>query len=78
MKLNLSRASLKRENHHLFLQTPGRTVWWIGLTLHGKDGTVTRIRRSLQTHDVQVARKRRDLIIGDLLNSTSGHGDSVE
>lgn len=58
------RREERNENHHLFLQTPGRKVWWIGLTF--RDGLETfRIRKSLETHKVQLARIRRDAILKD-------------
>ena len=46
-------------DHHLWLN--GR-VWWIAFTVH-QDHRQERIRRSLGTHDVADARRRRDALL---------------
>ena len=49
-------------NHHLWRN--GR-LWWLSATIH-VGGTKQRIRRTLGTPDVGLARKRRDSILGVL------------
>lgn len=46
-------------NHHIWLN---RGVWWCHFTVH-QNAESKRIRFSLKTTDVEVARKRRDKII---------------
>lgn len=45
--------------HHLYLNNHG--FWWVHYTLHW-DGRKRRIRRSLQTADVEEAIRRRDAL----------------
>jgi hypothetical protein len=47
-------------NHHLWLN--GR-LWWIAFTIHRPDWTKHRIRLSLKTDELGVARRRRDRIL---------------
>jgi hypothetical protein len=46
-------------NHHLWLNG---SVWWIAFTIH-QGHRQERIRRSLGTHDVADARRRRDALL---------------
>ncbi len=50
-------------NHHLW---NNRGVWWCHLTVHKSDATAERLRFSLKTHDVDLARRRRDRIFDDI------------
>jgi hypothetical protein len=49
-------------NHHLWLNNG---CWWLHYTLHLADYTKVRIRRSLRTADINVARARRDAILAE-------------
>jgi hypothetical protein len=55
-------------DHHLW---NNNGTWWCHFTLHSARGTKQRIRRSLRTHDVSLARKRRDLLLGRLQTAIS-------
>lgn len=50
-------------NHHLW---NNNGTWWCHFTLHGTRGTKQRVRRSLRTHDLSLARKRRDQFLARL------------
>jgi len=66
-------------NHHLWFngrasRSDGKTgcsatercgSWWMHYTVHLPDGTKQRVRRSLRTRSVQLARARRDAILED-------------
>jgi hypothetical protein len=56
-------------NHHLF-RNNGR-IWWLHYTLHLPDYTVRRVRLSLGTADVGLARERRDANIQHLLEQAN-------
>lgn len=73
MQLYLSAASTVNPDHHLFLQTPGRRVWWCCLTLRAEDGASNHLKFSLRTHNIEVARKRRDRMIADIKAYLSAH-----
>lgn len=47
-------------NHHLW---NNRGTWWCHFTLHKPDYTAERIRVSLRTRDLTVARDRRDQLL---------------
>jgi len=49
-----------RPDHHLWRN--GR-LWWTAFTIHRPDWTAERVRRSLGTADVAVARRRRDELL---------------
>lgn len=48
------------ENHHLW---NNHGVWFLHYTIHPTPFTKERIRRSLGTRDVEVARERRDTFL---------------
>lgn len=56
-------------NHHLF-RNNGR-IWWLHYTLHLPDYTVRRVRLSLGTADLDLARERRDARIRHLLQQAN-------
>ena len=58
-KLSL-RIRAQNSDHHLW---NNNGTWWCHLTLHSPQGTKQRIRRSLRTHDVSLARRRRDVLL---------------
>lgn len=58
------RIDRSNADHHLY-QNNG--TWWIHYTLHLPDYTARRVRESLQTKSVGIARNRRDLIFARLL-----------
>ena len=53
------RASGHNVNHHLW-QNGGH--WWLAYTVHLPDYTKRRIRQSLRTKDLTIARQRRDVL----------------
>lgn len=53
-------------NHHLWRN--GRR-WWIAIVLVAKDGLRHRVRRSLGTDDVVVARRRRDALVARVVRA---------
>ena len=63
------RINRSNPNHHLF-QNNGR-IWWLHYTLHLPDYTVRRVRKSLGTDDLRLARERRDAAIEHLLHHSS-------
>jgi hypothetical protein len=58
------RINPRNPNHHLF-RNNGRT-WWLHYTLHRSDYTAQRIRVSLGTSDLSIARARRDTALAHL------------
>jgi hypothetical protein len=50
-------------NHHLW---NNRGTWWCHFTLHKPDYTAERIRVSLKTRNLEVARKRRDEVLASV------------
>ena len=47
----------RNENHHLWLN---HGIWFVSYTVHPKPWTKERVRQSLKTRCVEVARQRRD------------------
>lgn len=56
------RARRNNRNHHLWLNNG---CWWMHYTVHLPDYTTARVRRSLGTGKLELARARRDAIIGE-------------
>ena len=54
-------------NHHLWKN--GR-LWWIAFTIHTPDWRKQRLRFSLGTADIRLARERRDVILRYYARST--------
>lgn len=54
------RVDQENPNHHLW---NNRGTWWCHFTLHRSDYTAERIRVSLKTRDLQLARSRRDELL---------------
>ena len=50
-------------NHHLW---NNRGTWWCHFTLHKADYTAERVRVSLKTRSLDVARKRRDEVLASI------------
>ena len=50
-------------NHHIW---NNNGTWFIHFMIHKEDYTTERIRKSLKTHDVEEARKRRDKVFARL------------
>lgn len=48
-------------NHHLW---NNHGTWWLHYTVHPTPQTKRRVRLSLRTRDVVLARERRDLLLG--------------
>jgi len=55
-----SRVTDENPNHHLW---NNRGTWWCHFTLHRSDFTAERIRVSLKTSDLELARRRRDNLL---------------
>jgi hypothetical protein len=53
-------------NHHLFFNNG---IWWLHYTAYPTAITSHRIRQSLKTRDVELARDRRDAVLKDLFES---------
>ena len=69
--LPILRINPRNPNHHLF-RNNGRN-WWLHYTLHQSDYTARRVRVSLGTSDLRLARERRDTAIIHLrLQATLG------
>lgn len=58
-----ARVSQENPDHHLW---NNRGTWWCHFTLHRADYTAERVRVSLRTRDVAVARGRRDELLASL------------
>jgi len=58
-----ARSGDSNPDHHLW---NNRGTWWCHFTLHRADYTAERIRVSLKTRDLEVARCRRDELLGSL------------
>lgn len=58
--MKLSFRPTKNPNHHLW---KNNGHWWLNLTVHKDDYTKERVRRSLNTQDIEHARRLRDLIL---------------
>ncbi|MCP5540614.1 MAG: hypothetical protein H7A52_10795 [Akkermansiaceae bacterium] len=50
-------------NHHLW---NNRGTWWCHFTVHQSDYTAERVRVSLKTRDLNLARRRRDELLAAL------------
>lgn len=57
------RIQSTNRNHHLY---NNNGVWWLHYTSYPTPATSKRIRRSLKTRDVSLARQQRDTILKDL------------
>ncbi len=58
-----TRASTENPDHHLW---NNRGTWWCHFTLHRNDYTSERVRASLKTRDIEVARERRDKLLASV------------
>lgn len=50
-------------NHHLWWNNG---CWWVHFTVHRSDFTKERVRLSLRTNSIEVARARRDALFASL------------
>ena len=57
------RISLENPNHHLW---NNHGTWFLHYTVHPTSFTKERIRRSLATKDLEIARRRRDSFFSEL------------
>ena len=62
------RVSAENPNHHLW---NNHGTWFLHYTVHPTPFTKERIRRSLGTKDIRVARERRDAFFTHLASSES-------
>lgn len=54
------RTDARNPDHHLW---NNNGTWWCHYTVHRPDHTKQRVRRSLTTHDLREARRKRDAIL---------------
>jgi len=64
------RINQRNPNHHLFRNN--RRNWWLHYTLHLPNLTVERVRLSLGTADINLARQQRDKCIAYLQRDGTG------
>ena len=57
------RIDAENPDHHLW---NNHGTWWIHYTVHTDDWRIRRVRRSLRPRRREVARLRRDAILGEL------------
>jgi len=57
------RVSEENRLHHLW---NNNGTWWLHYTEHLADFTKRRVRRSLRTHDLELAIRRRDEALGSV------------
>ncbi len=57
------RINLRNQNHHLY---NNNGTWWIHFHVHHPDYTKSRVRESLGTHCLHVARELRDVALAHL------------
>jgi len=57
------RIRAENPNHHLY---NNNGTWWLHYTAHPTPVTKKRVRRSLATRDIVVARERRDAFLSGL------------
>ena len=62
------RVRAENENHHLW---NNHGTWFLHYTVHPTPFTKERVRRSLGTKDVRVARERRDTFFAQLATETT-------
>jgi hypothetical protein len=62
------RVRAENENHHLW---NNHGTWFLHYTIHPTPFTKERIRRSLGTKDIQVARERRDAFFAHLASEAA-------
>lgn len=62
------RVRAENPNHHLW---NNHGTWFLHYTVHPTPFTKERVRRSLGTKDVEVARARRDAFFDDLANEAA-------
>jgi hypothetical protein len=67
-KLPSLRVDTENPNHHLW---DNHGTWFLHYTIHPTPFTKERIRRSLGTKDVNVARQRRDSFFATLANGAA-------
>ena len=66
------RQQRSNPNHHLW---NNHGTWWFHATFHHPNGTKQRHRASLQTRDLETARRRRDNLLRKLAATPAGSGD---
>lgn len=59
-----TRINESNPNHHLW---NNNGTWYIHFIVHKEDNTAERFRKSLKTHDVEEARRKRDNILERLM-----------
>jgi hypothetical protein len=62
------RVRAENENHHLW---NNHGTWFLHYTVHPTPFTKERVRRSLGTKDVKIARERRDTFFAQLATETA-------
>lgn len=62
----ISKANKNNENHLLW---NNRGIWWMFMQVEWADKTSQRLRFSLRTTSVEVARKKRDALMNSFVDS---------
>ena len=73
-KLPGIRVDAENPNHHLW---DNHGTWFLHYTVHPTPFTKERIRRSLGTKDVKVARERRDTVFAHLASEAAKSAAAV-
>src|SRR5690606_8072466 len=68
------RVRTENPNHHLW---NNHGTWFLHYTIHPTPFTKERIRRSLGTKDMLVARERRDAFFANLAESAKANGQTA-
>ena len=58
-----------KNEHHLWMNNG---IWWLHFVPSGGNVKLARVRRSLKTNDLTLARYERDEILGSVLLTTRG------
>ena len=69
------RVRAENPNHHLW---NNHGTWFLHYTVHPTPFTKERIRRSLGTKDIRVARERRDTFFANLAESAKATGTTAQ
>ena len=69
------RVHAENENHHLW---NNHGIWFLHYTVHPTPFTKERIRRSLGTRDLEVARERRDAFLTHFADPPTEHTTALE
>ena len=63
------RVNPDNQNHHLW---NNNGTWFLHYTVHGPDSTKVRVRSSLGTHRLEMARRLRDRVLRRMPSNLAG------